>query len=76
MPCNQMMSMNCNPPRAIDASKPARLPALNALIRNRPIANIGWSIRVSTTVNATNSAPPPMSPASTQGLSQPMSLPP
>ena len=29
MPCSQMISMNCMPPRPIEASRPARLPAEN-----------------------------------------------
>ena len=72
MPCSQMMRMNWKPPRAIDTSRPARLPKVKARIRNRLSWNIGSAIRVSMMPNTTSSATPPIRPASTHGLVQPM----
>ena len=71
MPCSQMISMNCMPPRPIDASSPARLPAQNGRIRNRFMWNIGSATLVSTKPNTTSSTAPPIRPASTHGLVQP-----
>jgi hypothetical protein len=45
--CSQMISMNGIPPRAIATSRPATLPAVKALIRNRLSWNIGSAIRLS-----------------------------
>jgi hypothetical protein len=72
MPCNQMISMNCMPPREVAASTLARLPAANGRIRNRCIENIGSGTRVSMITKATRSATPPTSPTTTQGLVQPV----
>ena len=75
MPCSQMISMNWMPPRAIDTSRPATLPAVNALILNRPMRNIGSAIWVSMMRNTTSRATPPMSSPSTTGDCQPIELP-
>ena len=71
-----MTSMNCRPPRAIEPSRLAALPAANARILNRPSWNIGSAIRVSMRQNATSSAAPPARPPSTYGLVQPVGWPP
>ncbi|SFY52137.1 hypothetical protein STEPF1_05407 [Streptomyces sp. F-1] len=76
MPCNQMISMNWSPPRAIAVSRAARLPAANARTRNSDSRNIGSATWVSTTQNTSNSTTPPISPARTQGLVQPVAWPP
>ena len=76
MPCSQMMSMNCSPPRAMDTARPARLPAVKARMRNRLSWNIGSAILVSMRPNTTSNATPPTSPASTQGFVQPIVCPP
>ena len=76
MPASQMTSMNCSPPRAIEPSRLARLPAANARILNRLIWNIGSAILVSTTQNATSTAAPPISPAMIHGLVHPVGCPP
>ena len=57
-------------------ARPARLPAVKARMRNRLSWNIGSAMRVSMTTNAASSALPPASPASTQGLVQPIVCPP
>ena len=75
MPCSQMISMNWMPPRAIDTSRPATLPAANALILNRPRWNIGSAILVSMIRKTASSAAPPISSPSTTGDSQPIELP-
>src|SRR6266542_1996308 len=76
MPCSQMISMNCSPPRPIAASSPAALPAANARLRNRSRWNIGSALRRSTTQKATSVSTPPTTPASTHGLVQPVDCPP
>jgi len=76
MPCSQMMSMNCRPPRAIELSRLAMFPAANARIRNRPIRNIGSAIFVSSTQNPASSAIPAAMPPSTNGLVHPVGWPP
>src|SRR5215475_11345372 len=76
MPCSQMISMNCNPPRPIEASRPARLAPAKVGFLNSPMRNIGSATFVSTTQNTTSSATPPMRPASTQGFVQPVEWPP
>ncbi len=76
MPCSQMISMNCSPPRAIAASSVAALPAANALIRNSFRSNIGSATRSSTRQNTHSSATPPIRPDSTSGLVQPIACPP
>ena len=75
MPCSQMISMNCWPPRAMAMSRPAMLPAVNALIRNKPSSNIGSAILLSMMQNTTSSATPPTSRPITVGLVQPMAWP-
>ncbi len=76
MPCSQMISMNCMPPRPIEASRPARLPAENARIRNRFMWNIGSDTWFSMKQKTTSSTAPPMSPVSTHGFVQPIEWPP
>src|SRR5919206_549213 len=58
MPCSQMMSMNCSPPRLTEASRPARFPAANARMRNRDRSNIGSATRDSTTQKVISRATP------------------
>jgi hypothetical protein len=72
MPASQMTSMNCSPPRAMEPSRLAALPAANALILNRPIWNIGSAILVSKTQNAISMTVPPISPPMIHGLAQPV----
>ena len=76
MPCSQMISMNCRPPRAIEASSVAALPAANARIRSSRRSNMGDSTRSSMKQNATRRATPPIRPVSTTGLVQPITCPP
>ena len=76
MPCNQMISMNCRPPRAIEPSRLAALPLLKAAIRNRLRGNIGSATRASIRQKAASTATPPIRPASTHGLVHPMVWPP
>ena len=76
MPCSQMISMSCSPPRPRAPSSPATLPAVNARIRNRLSRNIGSGTLVSTQANSTSSAIPPKIAASTQGLVHPVGWPP
>ena len=76
MPCSQMISMNCSPPRAMEASRVAPTPAAKARIRIRRRSNIGLATRVSMTQNTTSRAAPPIRPVSTSGLVQPMVWPP
>src|ERR1700753_3091916 len=71
MPWSQMISTNCMPPRAIDTSRPARLPKAKARIRNRLSWNIGSAMRVSMIPNTTSRATPPVRPASTPGVGPP-----
>jgi len=72
MPCSQMMSMNCSPPRPTEDINPARLPMPNAADRNSRTSTIGWGTRSSMKQNATSSASPPMIAASTIGLVHPV----
>ena len=53
MPCNQMISMNCRPPRPIEDISPARLPIPNEADRNSRMSTIGDSTRSSMKQNAT-----------------------
>ena len=76
MPCSQMISMNCRPPRDIAASRFTAWPAANARIRNSRMLIIGSATRVSMTTNATSSATPTIKPVSTFGEVQPMVCPP
>jgi hypothetical protein len=55
-----MISMNCRPPRAIATTRPAMLPAVNALIRNKVSRNIGSATLPSITAKAASSRTPPM----------------
>ena len=75
MPCSQMISMNCWPPRAMAMSRPAMLPAVNALILNKLSSNIGSAMLRSMRQNTTSSATPPPSRPITSGLVQPMAWP-
>ena len=72
MPCSQMISTNCRPPRATATANPAMLPAVKARIRNRLSWNSGSATLVSITTNAPSRAAPPTRSASTAGLVQPM----
>ncbi len=76
MPCSQMISMNCRPPRAIEASRVAVIPAANARIRIRPRSNIGALVCSSMKQNTISIATPPNIPPSTSGLVQPIECPP
>ena len=76
MPASQMTSMNCSPPRAIEPSRLAALPAAKARILNRLIWNIGSAIFVSKMQNATSIRTPPISPPMIQGLVHPVGCPP
>src|SRR6185369_5743900 len=71
-----MISMNCRPPRAIEASRLAALPPVKIGLRNSRNGNIGSATRTSTATNPARMATPPISPASTHGLVQPMLCPP
>ena len=70
-----MISMNCWPPRAMAMTRPAMLPAVNALIRNKLSWNMGSAILLSMTPNAMSSSRPPASRPITVGLVQPFSSP-
>ena len=76
MPCNQMISMNCRPPRAIDARKFTVWPAANARILNSRRSTIGSLTLASIRQNATSRIAPPIRPASTLGDVHPMVCPP
>ena len=76
IPASQITSMNCRPPRAIEPSRLAALPAANARILNSPSWNIGSAILVSMMQNATSSATPVASPPTTHGLVHPVVCPP
>ena len=76
MPCSQMISMNWRPPRAMEASSVAALPAANARIRISRRSNMGLLTRSSMKQNAISSATPPIRPVSTSGLVQPITCPP
>ena len=58
MPCNQMISMNCRPPRPTDDISPARLPMPNDADRNSRMLTIGWATRSSMKQKATISSSP------------------
>jgi hypothetical protein len=70
MPCSQMMSMNCRPPRAMEARRPAALPAVKAWMRKRLCWNIGSAIRPSMTTNTASRATPAISSPYTEGSVQ------
>jgi hypothetical protein len=69
-----MISMNWMPPRAIDTSRPATLPAVNSRILNSDSRNIGSATRVSMTRKISSTTSPPMISPSTTGDSQPIEL--
>ncbi len=71
-----MISMNCSPPRAIEPSRVAALPPAKTASRKSRSGNIGSATRVSIRQKRTSTAVPPISPASTHGLVQPMVWPP
>ena len=71
-----MISMNISPPRPIEDSSDAMLPAVNARMRNSRRSNIGCGVRSSAATNAASIATPPMSRPSTSGLPQPIVEPP
>ena len=74
MPCSQMISMNCRPPRARELRKPLRLPAANMRILNSSRWKSGSDTRVSIQRKAASSRVPIARAAITQGLPQPMAL--
>jgi len=76
MPCSQMISMNCIPPRPIASIRFAMFPKVNARIRNSETRNSGSATLVSTYTKMTSSARPPKSAVSTHGLVQPIGCPP
>ncbi len=76
MPCSQMMSMNCNPPRPTEDIRPARLPSPNDAERNSLMSTIGSATRNSMKQNATSSSSPAVIAPSTHGLVQPVVAPP
>ena len=76
MPCSQMISMNCMPPRPIASIRLAMFPAANARILNSEMRNSGSATLVSTNTKMTSSARPPNSTVSTHGLVQPIGCPP
>ena len=76
MPCSQMISMNCMPPRPSASIRLARLPQKKARMRNSDSRNSGSATLVSTTPNTTSSAIPPKMAVSTHGLVQPIGCPP
>ncbi len=76
MPCSQMISMNCMPPRPIASIRLAMLPAANARILNSEMRNSGSATLVSTNTKMISSARPPKSMDRTIGLVQPIGCPP
>ena len=64
--------MNCNPPREIDARKPAALPVEKARILKRRRLNMGDSVQVSMMKNAVRKTTPTTKQASTFGEVQPI----
>ena len=76
MPCSQMISMNCMPPRPSASMKFAMLPAAKARMRNSESRNSGSATLVSTKPNTTSAASPPNMAVSTHGLVQPIGWPP
>ena len=72
MPCSQMISMNCRPPRPIEDISPARLPMPNEADRNSRMSTIGDSTRSSMKQNATSRSSPKTIEPSTNGLVQPV----
>ena len=72
MPCSQMISMNCRPPRPIEDISPARLPMPNDAERNSRMSTIGESTCSSMKQNATSDSRPKTIAPSTHGLVQPV----
>src|ERR1700722_2602829 len=68
MPCSQMISMNCMPPRPRASIRFARLPQKKARILNSDSRNNGSAPLVSTTPNRTRTATPPKLAESTPGV--------
>ena len=58
MPCSQMMSMNCRPPRPIEDIRPARLPIPNDAERKSRMSTIGSATRNSMKQKATSDSRP------------------
>ncbi len=52
MPCSQMISMNCSPPRATAELRLARLPKAKGAMRNSRKSSIGRAARRSTTTKS------------------------
>ncbi len=76
MPASQSTSMNCSPPRAIEPSRLAVLPAAKARILNSRSWNMGSAMCSSIRQNTTSMAAPPNRPVSTHGLVHPVGWPP
>ena len=76
MPCSQMISMNCMPPRPMASIRLAMFPAANARILNSEMRNSGSATLVSTYTKMISSARPPKSMHRTIGLVQPIGCPP
>ena len=76
MPCSQMISMNCMPPRPSASIRLATLPQAKARILNSEIRNSGSATFVSTKPKITSRATPPKMAASTDGFVQPIGCPP
>ncbi len=76
MPCSQMISMNCMPPRPRAIIRLAMLPAAKARILNSDSRNSGSATLVSTQLNTSSRAAPPNRAVSTHGLVQPIGCPP
>ena len=72
MPCSQMISMNCRPPRPTDDISPARLPSPNDADRNNRMFTMGSATRSSMKQNATSNASPMAMVPSTHGLVHPV----
>ncbi len=75
MPCSQMISMNCSPPRPRADKKVDRVPKVNARILNSPSRNIGAATLVSTSTNSARRAAPTARKVMTRGLPQAMACP-
>ena len=76
MPCSQMISMNCMPPRLSAIARFAMLPAANGRILNSDMRKSGSATFVSTMTKTTSSTTPPIIAVSTHGLVQPIGCPP
>ena len=76
MPCSQITSINCNPPRAIDDANTAKMPAAKPRMRSNCRSSIGSAARRSIGTKATSSAIPPNNVSSVAGFVQPIARPP